>query len=799
MNSGAFLNSFRGNKDDPLRQTSITASGGNVEIPTHAEALQTYISADDATPNIHMQIPGWNLLYTYYGMVSNPPEWSQVTILLNVLAVVNALVLALIITIYAEVDYEELMAAQLRYSLGTIHPDHPLATQSYGEASNFGYPMVDDSKLNDGSVYLEFPSPQCMGVASSQACINAWNVSTGGTLTNWYPAVGTDLSGGGIAGSPFYPWCPYPCVSDRPYSGDDPADNIVTGNYALAWAKRKLNFQGKLDEYTNPDGSLKGTVPLFQTAVDEFNAVCVIGEGVCSAALIICVLVLGTGSTNIFTRDQDAGSLSHQYRTVIKSYLYWVRYVILIIVFLSLYGVFLFVESIQALVFVKWTDHYIEEHGEWQSFMSAGIESPYGYVDTVMWGVLWIPFAICMVLITLGHASMHSFAQHSKADLNAHRIRHGNHSWRDLLPWGKNKSEEMLQIRRAAHADDLVDVVHHLCGLSLTPRDPDALKYGPRETVFFCRKGWGWSKDRGVFLSGAGGAPSSDAEVVADALIDVGFEDIRSVIKMVLPTELGGNGHGQKLMEIPGVQRGAGLYIVKGFSSFAAGTAFNFVDAPGTDFDGNIKEILIPAFLYKYVRRELAAHGSANPEHRLVHHYKAFIHNSLRNASPNNPVEGITTPDPTDGWRYCAGEGTRFDYYVKRVECYADSGQLKMMSLNAVIAWWMVYVDEKQSPNASGVYDSSRLPRRLKMRIPDNVLFPRENRAAQRWLHDPSNFSKDILTSDFTGSDSSIAEYSPFSPRFAGYMTDKAGRKEDSLKQVDQYEILQSGDVKITS
>ena len=40
-------------------------------------------------------------------MPSNPPEWSQVTSLLNVLAIVNALVLALMVTMYSEVECED--------------------------------------------------------------------------------------------------------------------------------------------------------------------------------------------------------------------------------------------------------------------------------------------------------------------------------------------------------------------------------------------------------------------------------------------------------------------------------------------------------------------------------------------------------------------------------------------------------------------------------------------------------------------------------------------------------------------
>ena len=62
-------------------------------------------------------------------MVANPPEWSQITSLLNVLAIVNALVLALMVTLYSQVDCEDLPPPTTTPRSPRPHPsgDHFLA------------------------------------------------------------------------------------------------------------------------------------------------------------------------------------------------------------------------------------------------------------------------------------------------------------------------------------------------------------------------------------------------------------------------------------------------------------------------------------------------------------------------------------------------------------------------------------------------------------------------------------------------------------------------------------------------
>ena len=71
-----------------------------------------------------------------------------------------------------------------------------------------------------------------LGVEQSQACLDEWR-DAGNDITGWYGATyGANAS---TMGSPYYPWCAYPCTADRPYSGDDISDSFTTGNYAKYW------------------------------------------------------------------------------------------------------------------------------------------------------------------------------------------------------------------------------------------------------------------------------------------------------------------------------------------------------------------------------------------------------------------------------------------------------------------------------------------------------------------------------------------------------------------------------------
>lgn len=94
----------------------------------------------------------------------------------------------------------------------------------------------------------------------------------------------------------------------------------VSGNYAKWWfITRQHRDVTDLEIAANPQKYIGD----FGTPVDEFNSLCMTSCCFLCAALMLSILTLSTGSTNVFTREQDH-YYGHQYRVVMKSYMFWV-------------------------------------------------------------------------------------------------------------------------------------------------------------------------------------------------------------------------------------------------------------------------------------------------------------------------------------------------------------------------------------------------------------------------------------------------------------------------------------------
>ena len=134
-------------------------------------------------------------------------------------------------------------------------------------------------------------------------------------------------------------------------------------------------------------------------------------------------------------------------------------------------------------------------------------------------------------------------------------LRFPAHSETDL----NNVTKVTLAARRKAHADDLADFLQHIgtlprfhaavtTGDNVSPEEELAARSGfnsegPRLGCYGKHKAF--RTDMGVTLKGAGGDGSYEAESVADALVDAGICDVRSLCRLVLHDELGGLGEQQ--------------------------------------------------------------------------------------------------------------------------------------------------------------------------------------------------------------------------------------------------------------
>lgn len=700
---------FRTRKRNVVKGTSVNSegaptSGWSVWHTVRQVRLKKYRG------KLPYKIPIFNFFYGFYDIDNDPPEWSQITGLLNVLAIVTALLLALVITFYSTVDYEEIQSADLRFSWGGDHPDHP------GFRSTV-------QLFRQNARYLEFASPSCFGAANSAACIDDWEKG-GNNVTGWLPAFNTTAAdfNGAVAGSAMYPWCQYPCYADRPYAGSDQATSFASGHYAQAWALRRVfGISGDAakealssgehlvqNDVCREDDTEQGNICLHvQSPTEEFANFSTWCAGVLSSALLLSVLVLGAGSTNPFATDQDNAGYSYQYRIIVRSYLYWVRFVNLGIIIGTILGAVLFIQSLKAMVYVKYTDDYLVENGYFPSFgFYFSSDSPYAFVNTATIWLFYFPIAVGAIILSVSVAVLNSFPAHSATDLN-------------------NVRSMGMAARRKAHADDLADFLQFVGQL---PRfEAPSLEEGgmnpsgPRLGCFGKQKGF--RTDMGVTMKGAGGLSSFEAETVADALIDAGIYDVRSLCRLILHDQLGGLGEMPPLYGMSALTPGAVLCIMLGIRRFAA---INATDQPGAaeDEEAVVNAVRIPKDYMTYLTASYSAEGVTT--------------------IPTLP--DIWNPDYNKGGWKQKSAGGDYIVYEKRCRLIDDKASnseqedylrsTAKLKIDAVVLWWMEKLKTMRVVH-EGKYYLAR------PRIPDPELFPEEHLAVEKWLIDERNAYKD--------------------------------------------------------
>lgn len=452
------------------------------------------------------RIPIVNLFWIFVDDGHDPPEWSQYTGLLNVLAITVALVLALVCTFYSALDYDEMARAQLRFSWG----------------------LQDENGNNRPLIYS---NPLCLigqgvtlddSVVDNRAefCVNqfggAWQVPS---------ASETDVY------KQSYPWCDYPCFSDRPI--DDSGD-LVSGNYSFWWAWQATGRPDRTELLTDSD------LTYLLYPVELFSRDCIIACAVLSLSLLLSVIILATGNPNVFTREQDAGGFSFQYRTLMKSYFYWVKWGLAMVIITAIVGVILFFQIIKSMVYIKFTDQEVASTGEYATWLSSGGSSTYGFTHTAIFWCCYIWVALGAFILGLGYRAMFSFPEHAFTNLS------------NIGDYGARK----LRLRAAQM---MVSFLVRECGL---PKCSNNQQFGPRTSVFWCFYPGEWREkavreDKGIYQNAAAGVKSSEAEVCADALIDSGVYEASTIMKLVAYNP-------SALLAVPGMTPAAVMYIIEG-------------------------------------------------------------------------------------------------------------------------------------------------------------------------------------------------------------------------------------------
>ena len=362
-------------------------------------------------------------------------------------------------------------------------------------------------------------------------------------------------------------------------------------------------------------------------------------------------------------------------------------------------------------------------------------------------------------------------------------LRFPAHSETDL----NNVTKVTLAARRKAHADDLADFLQHIgtlprfhaavtTGDNVSPEEEMAAlsgfnSEGPRLGCYGKHKAF--RTDMGVTLKGAGGDGSYEAESVADALVDAGICDVRSLCRLVLHDELGGLGEMPPLYQMARLTPGAVLTVMLGIRKFAAINATDNASA-AEDESAKVAAVRIPSSHFKYLME------SFKTDNKPVLDNVPTISGMTEGASDGAPemVEfkemlqgrGPTTKRQAKGWKALAGDG--YSSYQKMV-VHSDAELEKLftpdaddksknkqlqaneraklaklnkmresakLKIDAVILWWM----EKLRTDYMFVSDEKKSVRvRCKPRIPDAELFPREHKFVINWLLHDENATKD--------------------------------------------------------
>eukprot|EP00041_Stephanoeca_diplocostata_P017856 m.367951 g.367951 ORF g.367951 m.367951 type:complete len:686 (-) comp20840_c0_seq4:142-2199(-) len=470
-------------------------------------------------------IPILNLIVAFVDSKSTF-DWVQVQSLLNVVAIVSALVLALACTFHSALDYSEMEWALSRFSYG--------------------------SSFNGIKKGLLYNNVKCIGnVSNAQQCIDD---STG---------FGNDMTGWNATESG--PYCEYPCFADRPLddAGMEEGGNWVTGNYARWWYSKQLGSTFTplpQAEFVNDP-----SIDVILTPVELYNRDCLITVCVLSTSLLLSIALVGFSTPNNFLRAEGDSAYGYQYATVMKSFMYWVRWMLLGVIFFTICGIILFFQAIKNMVYCKYTDQGIMETGSYPKFLTAGGRSPYGFTNSAIVWVCYVPLVVSAILLSLAMRALYMFPHTPITDLN------------------ETSSREMLA-RRNAMSESMLQFLTVQCNL---PSTTGTAHFGPR--VSPCGS---FRDDRGIYLTGAGGFQSMDAEVVTDALLDNGIFDIQSLLKLVLPAKYGGIGMDgyEQLFNISAISLPVVLYIREGAKRLvAAANVAPFVphgyEGPKLEFD----------------------------------------------------------------------------------------------------------------------------------------------------------------------------------------------------------------------
>ena len=267
--------------------------------------------------DLFYRIPIYNLVHPFLSTTTDHLYWSQISLFLNNVGLVLALILALACTFYSAVGHTEMMSTEVRFSFG-IDPAGPFA-ESVGNLPGYLLtPWDQNFNVSDGPPTMEGVVKCSHPAAAIPPCI-----------------LGEDLTGK----------CAFPCFQQRAVDQDN---TMVSGAYAKWWYERGGENREGRD----------------QSPVAGFNKACINSVGYLTTGLLATVLGLAIAPANPFLGEDNDNTHSQANAIVMYAYTFWMKMYVLIIIFFSVLGFFYFLDTVKFIVYIKFTDEFIENAWE---------------------------------------------------------------------------------------------------------------------------------------------------------------------------------------------------------------------------------------------------------------------------------------------------------------------------------------------------------------------------------------------------------------------------------------------------
>ena len=185
----------------------------------------------------------------------------------------------------------------------------------------------------------------------------------------------------------------------------------VNGDAAVAALKAEEHLVGNRDKICAEDETEGGYMCKHtQSPTEEFANFSTLSAAFLSTSLLLSILVLAAGSSNTFAKEQETGGMAYQYRSVARAYLYWVRFVNLGTIFFTIFGTIFFVQSLKAMVYVKYTDSLVEVDGYSQAFgFYFKADSPYTFVNSATIWLCYVPITFSAIVLSVSTAMLNSY------------------------------------------------------------------------------------------------------------------------------------------------------------------------------------------------------------------------------------------------------------------------------------------------------------------------------------------------------------------------------------------------------